>query len=251
MNNNVRNHWSLLVCCGLILVHTAGCTRWIELPGPSAVLQEQQSRVIARDEQVPLIVDRIRISRNGSPQGVSPETESRILGTLQDIGLFASLAGTASPASPDADKVVRARLLFDETIDPHPGDAAWKGFVIGASMFTLAPFIPLDYEYAAHIALELERWDGQVRRYESQAAGTMRYHLFGATPIMIDELKGHVTESCLDDLASQLVRDAEHYYASSAPVAEPGIRTVSVKPRSIPASASSPVVIPVSVPTEP
>jgi hypothetical protein len=96
-------------------------------------------------------------------------------------------------------------------------------------MFILTPFIPLDYDYAAHMALELERWDGQVKRYESQSAGTAHYQLFNATPLMIDELKGHVTESCLTALMQQMVHDTPFYSASSAPVLDRPIHSVSVK----------------------
>jgi hypothetical protein len=51
--------------------------------------------------------------------------------------------------------------------------------------------------------------------------------LFGATPVMIDELKGHVTEACLADLTGQLVRDAKFYMGSSASVPATAIRTVT------------------------
>ena len=68
---------------------------------------------------------------------------------------------------------------------------------------------------------------------------------------MIDELKGHVTESCLTALAQQLVNDAIFYSASSAPIAESEIRTVSVKSRLSAPSSSIPGVIPVSVLAEP
>jgi hypothetical protein len=107
----------------------------------------------------------------------------------------------------------------------------------------------LEYEYGAHLTLELERWDGQIKQYESRSSGRARYHLFGATPLMIDELKGVVTEACLTDLARQIVNDTIFFNASSAPLGEPGIRTVSVKPR----TPSTPTVLPVSTaaPTEP
>jgi hypothetical protein len=134
-----------------------------------------------------------------------------------------------SPEPPGSQKFIRARLSFDEAIDPHPGDVAWKGIVIGVSMFTLAPFIPLEYDYSAHMTLELERWDGRVKHYESQSAGTAHYKMFGATPLMIDELKGHVTESCLTALMKQVVQDTAFYTASSAPILDRSIRSVSVK----------------------
>lgn len=85
----------------------------------------------------------------------------------------------------------------------------------------------------------------------SRPARSVINHLFGATPIIIDELKGHVTQSCLTALTQQLVQDTAFYSASSAPITEPGIRMVSVKARSSESSSSRPNVIPVSVPAEP
>jgi hypothetical protein len=245
INATLRN--LVLAGCGLVL--TTGCSRWIEMMATPTEGQEPAAQTIAQDQQVPLIMDRIRITRNGSPQNPSIETEQRILGSLGEIGLFSYLVGmnTAAPAS--SGKVIRARLSLDEAMDSHAGHAAWKGMVIGASMFILTPFLPLSYDYAAHLTLELERWDGQIKRYESQSAGTARYQLFGATPIMIDELKGHVMETCLSTLARQVVLDTQSYVANSAPLAEPGIRSVSVKSHA--AESSTGTVIPVSVTATP
>ena len=221
--------WTIFGCCGLIIALTTGCTTWIELKAAPDSNQEPNVSVIARSEQVPLVMDSISNTRNGSPQNLSLETEQRLLGTLRKIGLFSHLGGMDSTEPPAGGKFIRARLLFDEDIDQHAGDKAWKSIVIGASMFILTPFIPLDYDYAAHMTLELERWDGQVKRYESQSAGTSHYQLFSATPLMVDELKGHVTESCLTALMQQMVRDTTFYSASSAPVLDRPIRSVSVK----------------------
>ena len=211
------------------------------------------AQMIAGDEQVPLILDRIHTTRNSSPQNSSAETEQRILSSLADIGLFSHLTSINTSAPAYGEKTVRARLLFDEAVDPHAGGAAWKGIIIGASMYLLTPFLPFEYDYAAHLSLELERWDGQIKRYESESAGTVRYHLFGATTIMVDELKGHVTESCLTELARQIANDTVFFSASSAPVSESGIRSVSVKPRTMrpPASASAAIPISTPAPAEP
>ena len=229
MKANLPLRWAIIGCCGLIVTLTTGCARWIELKATTDSSQEPNLRVIARNEQVPLVMDSIDNTRNGSPQNLSLETEQRLLGTLREIGLFSHLGGTDSAEPPAGEKFIRARLLFDEDIDQHAGDKAWKSIVIGASMFILTPFIPLDYDYAAHVTLELERWDGQVKRYESQSAGTAHYQLFGATPLMIDELKGHVTESCLTALMQKIVQDTTFYSASSAPVLDRPIHSVSVK----------------------
>lgn len=229
MRGKLSLRWAIFGCCGLIMSLTTGCARWIEFKAPPDSNQEPNVQVIARSEQVPLVMDSLSNTRNGSPQNLSLETEQRLLGAMRKIGLFSHLGGTDSTEPPAGGKFIRARLVFDEDIDQHAGDKAWKSIVIGASMFILTPFIPLDYDYAAHMTLELERWDGQVKRYESQSAGTSHYQLFSATPLMIDELKGHVTESCLTALMQQMVQDTTFYSASSAPVLDRPIRSVSVK----------------------
>jgi hypothetical protein len=214
-----------------------GCSRWIEVVGGPESSGDGMAQMIAKDEQVPLVIEQVLVTKNGSPQNPIPETEQRLLGTMRSLGLFSRLESSQSNDLPDGGKAIRARVLFDEAIDPHAGAAAWKGIVIGASMFLLAPVISLEYDYATHMTLELERWDGQWKRYESQSAGTAHYHLFGATPLMLDELRGHVTESCLTALMEQLVKDTAFYQASSAPLEDRPIRSVAVKSkrRSLPA----------------
>ena len=244
MHAKPRFVWTIIGCCGLFITLTTGCGRWIELKATADSSLTPSVRKIARVEQVPLVMDSVDNTRNGSPQNPSLETEQRVLGMLREIGLFSHLGDMNSPEPPASEKFIRARLLFDEAVDSHPSDVAWKGIVISVSMFTLAPFIPLEYDYSAHVTLELERWDGGVKRYESQSTGTAHYKLFSATSLMIDELKGHVTESCLTALMQQVVHDTAFYTASSAPILDRPIRSVSVKSKRstltpVPVSTSS------------
>ncbi len=213
----------------------------MELVATPESMDGRSATLIARVEQVPLVIEQVQVTKNGAPQNPSLETERRLLGTLKSLGLFSRLDTTNSSDGAAEPKVVRARLSFDEALDPHAGAAAWKGIVIGASMFLLAPVISLEYDYATHMTLELERWDGEIKRYESQSAGTAHYHLFGATPLMVEELRGHVTESCLTALMQQLASDTMFYTASSAPVTDRPIRSVSVKAKRLESS-----VLPVS-----
>jgi len=167
MHIKLRFGWTIIVCCGVLVTLTTGCGHRIELKATADSSSKPIIREIARDEQVPLVIDSVDTTRNGSPQNSSSETEYRVLGTLREVGLFSRLGDMNSPEPPGSQKFVRARISFEEAIDPHPGDVAWKGIVIGVSMFTLAPFIPLEYDYSAHMTLELERWDGRVKRYEN------------------------------------------------------------------------------------
>jgi hypothetical protein len=242
--------WTILGLVVLTTTTTVGCTRWIDvIPSPTSRQESVQSILI--DERVPLVMDWFRMTQNGAPQNPSTEVEHRILNTVQETRLFSTLVPLGGNVASPGEKVVTARITFDETIDPHSGETAWKGFVIGASMFLLSPMIELDYDYAAQASLELERWDGQVKRYKARSSGTAHYTLFGATPIMIGELKGQVTEACLTELMDQLVQDTSFYVASSAPLLDSPIHTVTVKARKSLPSPASLSIVPISTSPSP
>ncbi|MBI3357636.1 MAG: hypothetical protein HY038_12890 [Nitrospirae bacterium] len=221
--------WTVLGLVGLATAMTVGCTRWIDVMPSSTSRQETAAQSITNDDRVPFVIDTFRLLQNGASQNPSFEVERRILNSVQETRLFSTLVPLGGNVSSLGDKVVNARITMDETINPHSGEAAWKGFVIGPSMFLLSPIIELNYDYAAQASLELERWDGQVKHYEARSSGTARYNLFGATPIMIAELKGHVTEACLNQLMNQLVQDTKLYMASSTPLPGSTVRAVTVK----------------------
>jgi hypothetical protein len=223
--------WSVLGLVGFVMCSTTACTRWIDVKAPSLSPQAAVSHALSSDERVPFVMDTFRLSQNGTPQHPSSDAERRILNAVRETRLFSTLVPLGG-ASPSADgKTVTARVTFDETIDSHSGPTALKGIVIGASMFLLSPIIELDYDYTAQAHLELERWDGHVTHYDARSSGTAHYNLFGASPVVIDELKGQVTETCLNALMHQLVQDTPLYIASKTPLPASTIRTVIVKAR--------------------
>ncbi len=240
--------WSVLSLAGFVLCSITGCTRWIDVKPSSADSKEATTHSLPNDERVPLVTNSFHLSRNGSSQYPSADLERRILSSVQETSLFSTLTPLGEKSDSLVDKHVSARITVEETIEPHSWLSAFKGIVIGASMFLLSPFIDLEYGYAATVALELERWDGQVTRYEGRSSGTVYYKLFGATPVMIDELKGHVTEACLTDLTQQLVRDTNLYMASSAPLLDTAIRTVTVKAKRPVTTHSTRALIPATTP---
>ena len=240
-------HWTALGLVVLTTATTVGCsTRWIDLTPSTTNRGNPVTQSILNEERVPLVMDGFRMTQNGAPQNPSSEVERRILNTVHETHLFSTLVPLGGNVAPLADKVVTARITFDETIDSHSGEAAWKGFLIGATMFLLSPIIDLDYDYAAEASLELGRWDGQVKRYTARSAGTAHYTVFAASPTLIGELKGQVTEACLTDLIDQLVRDTHFYVASSAPLPDSPVVSVTVKARKTQPSPVSPSAVPVS-----
>ncbi len=215
----------------------SGCTRWIEVLPSTASRADGATASIASIERVPLILDQVTIRHNGAPQNPSTEFERRLLGSLQGLNLFSQLSLAEQETSAAGDKTVVARMTIDDAVDSHPGEAAWKGIIIGTSMFLLAPVMELHYDYGTSLTLDLERWDGTVKTYHAESSGTARYNLFSASPSMITELKGHVMEAGIEELLNQVVQDTAFYNASSAPVTERTIHSVSIRSRR-PASAA-------------
>ncbi|MDF0650995.1 MAG: hypothetical protein CV081_05525 [Nitrospira sp. LK265] len=245
------SRWSVLGLAWFMLCGITGCTRWIDVKSPSVDLQETIAHSLPEAERVPLVTNSFHLSRNGASQDPSIDLERRILNSIQETSLFSPLLPLGERTDSLGDKIVSARITVDETIEPHSWLSAFKGIVIGGSMFLLSPFINLEYGYSATVALELERWDGQVTRYESNSSGTVHYKLFAATPVMIDELKGHVTEACLTELTRQLVRDTRLYMASSAPLPDTDIRTVTVKAKRPAGTQPARSFVPVTTATKP
>ena len=105
MNPKTLRRLTLLCCATVSILTTAtGCSRWIEL-APLSETQDPGTQQIARDEQVPLIIDVIRTTRNGSPQNTSAETQQRILSSLAEIGLFSHLSSGTYAVSASSDKI--------------------------------------------------------------------------------------------------------------------------------------------------
>ncbi len=244
-------HWCIVGFVGVVFCASSGCTRSLELRPSLEHFRPAVTHSLPSHERVPLIMDSFQQSRNGAPQNPSTEAERRILHRIQDTHLFSILIPLGTKSDSLGEKIVTARVTVEEAIEPHSWKSAFKGIIIGGSMFLLSPFIDLEYGYTATIALELERWDGQVKRYEGTSSGTVQYKLFGATPVMLEELKGHVTEGCLADLTGQLVQDTPLYMASSAPLPENGIRMVTVKAKRPSATQPTQLIVPVTRPTAP
>lgn len=243
--------WSVLGLVGFVMCSMTACTRWIDVKSPSSGPHAAISHALPSDERVPLVMDTFRLSQNGTPQNPSPEAERRVLNAVQETHLFSTLVPFGGTSTSTEGKAVTARVTFDETIDSHSGHTALKGIVIGASMFLLSPVIELDYDYTAQAHLELERWDGHITHYEARASGTAHYNLFGASPVVIDELKGQVIETCLNSLMNQLVQDTPLYMASKTPLPASTIRTVIVKARRPAAAQGVLPAVPVSENTAP
>lgn len=224
----------------MALVLGTGCSHSIELAVPTNVTPPV-SATVATDARVPLLLETLHVTENGSAIAPPATLERQVLGAIESTRLFSQhyQSGYSQPAADQAR--VTVRLSINNLVEPHPGQTAWRDFVVIASMFTLAPFISLDYDYGTVMSLEIERWDGQTKQYTATSNGSAHYKLFGATPDAIAELKGQVTEACLSALLNQVIHDRAFYLASHEQPRDRPIHTVTVgvrrqSSRSIPVS---------------
>ena len=233
---------------GSVLAMTLGlgtaCSHSIELAAPTDTVPSANATVDT-DARVPLLLETIRVTHKGSSIAPPAPLERQVLGAIEATRLFSQhyQSGYQQPEANQAH--VTVRLSIDNLVEPHAGQAAWRGFLVSASMFTLAPFISLNYDYGAQMSLEMERWDGQTKQYTATSNGSAHYNLFGANPEIIEQLKGQVTEACLSSLLNQVIQDSAFYLASHAQSQNHSIRTVSVRVQH-PSSRVVPVSRPVS-----
>ncbi len=129
-----------------------GCSHWIELAVPTDAAPPTGTTV-ATDARVPLLLETIRVTHNGSSIAPPAILERQVLGAIEAIRLFSQhyQSGYTQPGADQAH--VTVRLSIDNLVEPHAGQAAWRGFVVGASMFALAPFISLNYDYGTEMSL--------------------------------------------------------------------------------------------------
>ncbi len=219
-----------------------GCSHQIELTSlTNSALPA--SVVVPSDARMPVLLETIRVTHNGSSIAPPAILERQVLGAIEATRLFSQHYQSGYTQPPKDQARITMRLSIDNLVEPHAGQAAWHGFLIGASMFTLAPFLSLNYDYGAHMSLEIERWDGQTRQYTATSNGSAHYKLFGANPEVIEQLKGQVTEASLSSLLDQMIQDSTFYLASHEQSPGNSIRTVSIGIRH-----SSPRAIPISQP---
>jgi hypothetical protein len=221
-----------------------GCSHQIELTHPTDATLLANATV-ATDARMPLLLETVRVTHNGSAIAPPAMLERQVFGAIEATRLFSQhyQAGYTQPPANQAHVIVR--LSIDNLVEPHAGQAAWRGLLVGASMFTLAPFISLNYDYGTHMSLEMERWDGKIKHYSATSNGSAHYKLFGANPEVIEQLKGQVTEACLSSLLNQVIQDSTFYLASSEQPQGNSIRTVSVAVRR-PSSRAVPVSRPLA-----
>ena len=108
----------LISALAMTLGFGSGCAHWIEL----AALTEAApptSTTVATDARVPLLLETIRVTQNGSSVAPPANLERQVLGAIEATRLFSQhyQSGYTQPAADQAR--VTVRLSINNLVEPH------------------------------------------------------------------------------------------------------------------------------------
>ena len=158
------------------------------------------------------VLESVVIKRNlvqGEPQ---PQLTQEFIADARLVGLFSELSTNRESRNPMRD--VGLVLTVNETLDAHRDENQMRQERIERSyLFPLiTPFYILYHkfegDFESQMVLDVERWDGETRRYMARARGRMEYPYNADPQPSQQELIRQVTTNVLQSLVNQMAGDA-------------------------------------------
>ena len=171
---------------------------------------------VATDARVPLLLETIRVTHNGSRSLRPQSSNGSVLGCHRSHSPVLSTLSIRVPRNRRRTRraslcACRSTILSSPMQAKRPGEASssaprclrWRRS--SPSITTMAP----------RCRSRLERWDGQIKQYTATSKGSAHYTFIRRKPDVIEQLKGQVTEACLTSLLNQVIRDSTFYLTSN------------------------------------
>jgi hypothetical protein len=192
----------------ILAVGLSGCTaHWTNIdvkPDAAAPVDHYSNRTLSN---CMAIMDDLRVTSNGQAVDANEAFQKRFMTNLKDTHLFSKVTTETPTIQPD--KMANFALSVAENQDTNQGANAAKGFFIGASLYLLTPVLPLSYDFAQDMTLNVTRSDGRSKRYTAKGKGEARYHLFANAPMAGEEVRGQIINNNLAALMNQIKQDAD------------------------------------------
>lgn len=157
------------------------------------------------------ILETVIIKRNLVASGPEPLLTQEFISTALHAGLFSDL--NTNRESRNAMRDVGLVLSVNEILDLHGDENQIRRERIERSFLlpVITPFYILYHkfegDFESTIVLDVERWDGETRRYTARARGRMQYS-YNADPEPLQrELIRQVTGNVLQSLINQMAGD--------------------------------------------
>lgn len=193
---------------GVGFVLACGCSSWVstnKVPPAAAIVAIAQT-----PSAMPAAIATVSVTSGGVDVPPSSGFLTQLETKLRASRLFPEVTQTPNPPI----GAVRLDISAVEVVDSNQGTNVLKGFIIGLSMYTLAPALPANAEYSITLTMRATRPDGQARTYTSSASSTAYSHLFGNGAQAVNEAIAVTMNGALNDLVSQLALDST-FFASA------------------------------------
>ena len=194
---------ALCTALGLMFLMASGCyysTRLVQYP-PPLVLSPR-----AAPDPIPLVIERVTTSLNGTPTSASPGFEKDYIAGLRTLGFFSPILNSDRVDEAPAG-AARMTIANAVSIDPHQGSAIVKGFFIGLSLYLLTPVLPLIHDVAETVSATIALPNGTVRQYQVTSTGRGTYALGANGVLMEAELSSKVGTATLQGLLNRIRED--------------------------------------------
>lgn len=157
------------------------------------------------------VVEAVTVKRNLVTREPEANLAQDLIAGAKRAGLFSELS--ASRESRDPMRDIGISLSVSETLDTHRDENQMRQERIERSWLLpiITPFYILYHrfegDFESHMVLEVERWDGETRRYTARARGRMEYPYNADPEPSQQELIRQVTANALESLVNQLAGD--------------------------------------------
>jgi hypothetical protein len=166
------------------------------------------------------ILESVVIKRNLATRDPDPTLTRDLIAGARQAGLFSEVGTNRESRDPMRD--VGITLSVDETLDAHRDENQMRQERIERSWLLpiITPFYIMYHrfegDFESRMVLEVERWDGETRRYTARARGRMEYSYNADPEPSQQELIRQVTANVLQSLVNQMAGDQSFFVPPSA-----------------------------------
>jgi len=210
---------TLLVASGAIL--SAGCGVSIGITERAATTHLPAAAQPPNSGPAPRgVIESVAVKRNLVTGDPEPKLTQEFISGAQRAAIFSDLSTDRNSRNPMRD--IGITLSVNETLDAHRDENQMRQERIERSYLfpIITPFYILYHrfegDFESHMVLDVERWDGETRRYTARSRGRMEYSYNADPAPSQQELIRQVTANVLQSLVNQMAGDRSFFVPPSA-----------------------------------
>lgn len=145
-----------------------------------------------------------KASHNGNETNLNSGFKDRIVQALRDTGLFSAVYADEQAGLPA--KTARLHFTVDEVHEYNSALNGIKGGLVGLSLFTLAPIVPLYSTFSTSMHIRAEKPDMSAKDYSASTKGESKFYFFSHSTYF-QNLSSQVVQTSMKSLTAQMVND--------------------------------------------